>query len=74
MQWEIVSSRPADGILEATTTTAWFGFRDDIVVRVRPNGDHSRIDVRSCSRVGRGDAGKNADRIRRFFRLLNSGA
>lgn len=72
MQWEIVSSRPADGILEATATTAWFGFRDDIVVRVRPAGDHSRVDARSCSRVGRGDAGKNADRIRRFFRLLKS--
>ncbi|MEA2166532.1 MAG: hypothetical protein QOK37_4659 [Thermoanaerobaculia bacterium] len=72
MQWEIVSSRPADGILEATARTAWFGFRDDIVVRVRPAGDHSRVDVRSCSRVGRGDAGKNADRIRRFLRLLKS--
>jgi len=71
--WEIVSMRPADGILEATTTTAWFGFHDDIVVRIRPAGDHSRIDVRSTSRVGRGDAGKNADRIHRYFSLLKSG-
>lgn len=70
--WEIVSMRPADGILEATAATAWFGFHDDIVVRIRPAGEHSHIDVRSTSRVGRGDAGKNADRIRRYLRLLTS--
>jgi hypothetical protein len=72
MDWEIVSLRPADGIIEATATTAWFGFRDDIVVRIRPAGTQSRIDVRSVSRVGRGDAGKNADRIRRYLRLLKN--
>jgi hypothetical protein len=70
MEWEIVSARPAEGILEATAMTAWFGFRDDIVVRVRAAGEQSRVDVRSTSRVGRGDAGKNADRIRRFLALL----
>ena len=72
MEWEVVSSRPAEGILEATATTAWFGFRDDIVVRVRAAGEHSRVDVRSTSRVGVGDAGKNADRIRKFLTLLRS--
>jgi hypothetical protein len=72
MQWEIVSLRPADGIIEATATTAWFGFHDDIVVRIRPVGSQSRIDARSVSRVGGGDAGKNADRIRRYLRLLKS--
>jgi hypothetical protein len=72
MNWEIVSTRPADGILEATDATAWFGFHDDIVVRIRPAGEHSRLDVRSTSRVGRGDAGKNADRIRKYLRLLRS--
>jgi hypothetical protein len=72
MDWEIVSTRPADGILEATDTTAWFGFHDDIVVRIRPAGEHSRVDVRSTSRVGRGDAGKNADRIRKYLKLLRS--
>jgi uncharacterized protein (DUF1499 family) len=72
MDWEIVSLRPADGSIEATATTAWFGFHDDVVVRIRPAGSNSRIDVRSVSRVGRGDAGKNADRIRRYLRLLKS--
>jgi hypothetical protein len=72
MDWEIVSTRPADGILEATDTTAWFGFHDDIVVRIRPAEEHSRVDVRSTSRVGRGDAGKNADRIRKYFQRLRA--
>lgn len=72
MNWEIVSTRPADGILEATDTTAWFGFHDDIVVRIRPAGEHSRLDVRSTSRVGRGDAGKNADRIRKYLERLRA--
>ena len=72
MEWEIVSTRPAEGILEATATTAWFGFHDDIVVRVRAAGEKSRVDVRSTSRVGVGDAGKNADRIRKFLTLLRS--
>jgi len=72
MKWEIVSMRPADGILEATDTTAFFGFHDDIVVRIRPAGDHSGIDVRSTSRVGRGDAGKNADRIQKYFARMRS--
>jgi hypothetical protein len=72
MDWEIVSLRPADGIIEATATTAWFGFRDDVVVRLRSTGSHTRIDVRSVSRVGGGDAGKNADRIRHYLRLLTT--
>ncbi|HEV7425720.1 MAG TPA: DUF1499 domain-containing protein [Thermoanaerobaculia bacterium] len=72
LNWEIVSLRPADGIIEATDTTAWFGFRDDVVVRIRAAGSHSRVDVRSVSRIGGGDAGKNADRIRRYLRLLRS--
>jgi uncharacterized protein (DUF1499 family) len=68
--WEIVSARPTEGILEATATTAWFGFKDDVVVRVRAAGTGSRIDVRSTSRVGGGDAGKNAERIQKFLGIL----
>jgi len=59
MGWDIVARAPAEGRIEAVDTTKWFGFHDDIVVRIRAAGDHSRIDVRSTSRVGRGDAGKN---------------
>jgi hypothetical protein len=71
MEWEIVSARPAEGIVEAPATTAWFGFRDDIVVRIlSTDAQHSRVDVRSASRVGLGDAGKNAERIRKYLQLL----
>jgi uncharacterized protein (DUF1499 family) len=71
--WKIVSSRPSDGVIEATDTTAWFGFRDDVAIRVRPRGGSgSRVDVRSTSRVGGGDAGKNADRIRHYLAMLRA--
>jgi uncharacterized protein (DUF1499 family) len=65
--WRIVAAVPADGRLEATDTTRWFGFTDDIVVRVRAAPAGSRIDVRSASRVGRSDLGVNARRIRAFL-------
>jgi uncharacterized protein (DUF1499 family) len=70
--WAIVSSRPASGMIEATDTTAWFGFHDDVAIRIRPSGSGSRIDVRSTSRVGGGDAGKNAKRIRGFLDMLRA--
>jgi len=64
--WQIVASDPATGRIEATATTPWFGFRDDVVIRVVPSGAGSRIDIRSLSRIGRGDLGANARRIREF--------
>ena len=72
MGWEIVARDPAAGRIEAVDTTLWFGFKDDVVVRVAaaPAGG-SRIDVRSKSRVGRGDAGTNARRIRGFRERLS---
>lgn len=68
--WEIVAAVPAEGRIEATDTTRWFGFKDDVVIRVRPEGAGSRVDVRSVSRVGRGDVGANARRIRAFLEAL----
>ena len=70
--WVIVEAAPAEGRLEATDRTRWFGFRDDIVVRVRPDGPGSRVDVRSVSRVGRSDLGTNARRIHRFVEALQA--
>ncbi|HUP44937.1 MAG TPA: DUF1499 domain-containing protein [Thermoanaerobaculia bacterium] len=72
LRWHVLSVNTADGTVEATATTAWFGFRDDVVIRVRPAEGGSRVDVRSTSRVGRSDAGANAGRIRRFLRVLQS--
>ena len=64
--WQVVSSAPADGRIEAIDTTFWFGFKDDIVIRVSKLPTGSRIDIRSLSRVGRSDIGANAARIRQF--------
>jgi uncharacterized protein (DUF1499 family) len=65
--WEIVEADPDALRLEATDRTYWFGFADDVVVRITPVADGSRIDVRSLSRVGGSDVGTNARRIRRFL-------
>lgn len=65
--WEIVASDANAGRIEATDTTPWFGFKDDVVIRVTPDTQGSRIDIRSVSRVGRGDLGTNARRIRRYI-------
>jgi uncharacterized protein (DUF1499 family) len=67
MGWEIVASEPTEGRIEATATTFWFGFKDDVVVRVTPTDGGSRIDVRSVSRVGRSDVGANAERITAYL-------
>jgi len=70
--WEIVAAVPADGRIEATDTTRFFGFKDDVVIRVKAEGAGSRVDVRSLSRVGRSDVGKNASRIRAYLSALGS--
>ena len=63
MGLEIVASDAQAGIVEATATTFWFGFKDDVVVRVRPANGGSIVDARSVSRVGLSDLGANAARI-----------
>lgn len=70
MGWEIASADPAAGRIEAVATTLWFGFKDDVTVRVAPQDAGSRIEVRSKSRVGRGDAGTNARRVRAYLKRL----
>jgi hypothetical protein len=71
MGWEIAAADSGTGRIEATATTMWFGFKDDVIVRVRPQGDGSRLDVRSVSRVGKSDLGANAARIREYLSKLN---
>lgn len=70
--WDVVARAPPEGRLEAVQTSGWFGFRDDIVVRIRPDGAGSRIDIRSKSRVGESDLGVNARRIREFVARLKA--
>ncbi|TVQ47459.1 MAG: DUF1499 domain-containing protein [Gammaproteobacteria bacterium] len=66
MRWALVAEAPAEGRIEATDTTRYFGFKDDVVIRVRADGEGSIVDIRSKSRVGMSDVGTNARRIRDF--------
>ncbi len=70
MGWELVSTDAGAGRIEATDTTFWFGFKDDVVIRVQAAANGSRVDVRSLSRVGGSDVGANAKRIRRYVTAL----
>ena len=70
MGWEIVDANLAEGRIEATDETFWFGFKDDVVIRVLPAGGGSRVDVRSVSRIGKADAGTNARRVREYIERL----
>lgn len=72
MGWDIVARAPAEGRLEAVATSKWFGFRDDIVVRIRAQGTGSRIDIRSKSRIGEADLGGNVERVRAFLAQLKA--
>ncbi len=73
MGWEIVAVQPMEGRIEATDTTFWYGFKDDVVVRVTATDGGSRIDVRSVSRVGRSDVGTNSARIRDYLAKVADG-
>ena len=73
MGWEVVGSDPAAGTIEAVDTTKFFGFKDDVAVRVTGMADGpslSRVDIRSKSRVGRSDLGTNAQRVRAYAERL----
>lgn len=70
MGWELVEADPETGRIEATATTFWLRFKDDVVIRIRPMGPTTVVDARSLSRVGGGDVGANAKRLRKFFEIL----
>ena len=73
MGLEIVSSNKTTGLVEATATTCWFGFKDDVAVRVQPAADGgTQVDLRSVSRVGQSDLGANAARIGEILKGLGS--
>ena len=70
MGWQIVTVNLDALRIEATDTTLLFGFKDDIVIRVRPQAQGSLVDVRSLSRIGGSDIGTNARRVRVFLKKL----
>ena len=70
--WQLVNIDTNQGIIEATDRTMWFGFKDDVIVRITDNGSKRLVDIRSKSRVGGSDLGKNAERIHKFIEELDS--
>jgi len=69
--WTITHETENYGGFEAVAETRLFRWKDDVVVRIRPDGDQACIvDVRSRSREGKSDLGANARRIRRFLDAL----
>lgn len=73
MGWQLIAVDTEAGRVEATDTSFWFGFVDDVVVRVTPAAKAGVVvDVRSVSRVGKSDLGKNAERIKTFLSVLKN--
>jgi uncharacterized protein (DUF1499 family) len=72
MGWTIVASDDAVSMIEASDRSRWFGFVDDIVIRITPSGSGSRIDLRSSSRLGRSDFGVNAARVEAYLSELRA--
>jgi uncharacterized protein (DUF1499 family) len=68
----VVEAVPLEGRIEATQTSFWYGFTDDMVVRITETPEGTRVDVRSKSRVGRSDLGQNAKRVRTFLAKLRA--
>ena len=72
MGMHLVDADPSQGRIEANQTSLLYGFTDDMVVRIAPGADGTKVDVRSKSRVGRSDLGQNAKRIRIFLQKLQA--
>lgn len=77
-KWRIADARPPgagrrEGTIEATARTPIMGFRDDVVIRISPDSDGARVDVRSASRYGVSDLGTNAARVRGLLEDIDDG-
>lgn len=69
--WIIASASASAGRIEAISTTPMMGFKDDVAIRIQAEGNRTRVDMRSASRVGKSDLGVNAARIRAFMADLD---
>jgi len=68
--WQIIDV--SQNRIEATATTRWFGFKDDVVVRLSEEDGATRVDMRSASRLGKSDVGTNAARVDTFLNALKA--
>jgi uncharacterized protein (DUF1499 family) len=78
-KWLVIDERPPQpprriGRIEAVARSPIMGFREDISIRVVPDGDDSRVDIRSASRYFESDLGSNAARVTKFIDDLNTAA
>jgi uncharacterized protein (DUF1499 family) len=70
--WTILVADTAAGVIDGYDRSFWFGFTDDIAIRVTASESGSRVDIRSASRQGRGDFGVNATRVRAYLAMLTT--
>jgi uncharacterized protein (DUF1499 family) len=68
--WEVIAVDPKNGRIEAIATTPWIRFKDDVSIRLTARGYGTYVDIRSKSRIGQGDMGANAARVRAFLERL----
>jgi len=75
-KWLVIDERPPRpiGRIEAVARTPIMGFREDVSIRVTPNGEDSRVDIRSSSRYFESDLGSNATRITKLIDDINTAA
>src|SRR5438445_4794637 len=78
-KWLVIDERPPQpprrvGRIEAVARTPIMGFREDVSIRVSPDGEDSRVDIRSSSRYFESDLGSNAARVAKFIDDLNTAA
>jgi len=70
LDWTVADGSEADGIIESTVRSGWFGFKDDLVIRLTPIDGQTRVDVRAVARDGSNDGGRNAEHVREFLSEL----
>lgn len=68
--WEVTLEDRAAGVIQAVATTSLWHFKDDVTVTVTRAGERAQVSIRSHSRIGKGDLGANAKRIRLFQAAL----
>jgi uncharacterized protein (DUF1499 family) len=78
-KWLVIDERPPQlprriGRIEAVARTPIMGFREDVSIRVSPDGEDSRVDIRSSSRYFESDLGSNARRITKLIDDINTAA
>ncbi len=77
-KWRVVDERPPqprrDGRIEAIAQTPIMGFREDVSIRIKPDGEGSRVDIRSSSRYFESDLGSNAARVTKLIEDINTAA